>query len=76
MVKAHIENGHFLEHSNLGRQATGEIIIHENDLIECFTHIPNTCWNATTKIIVGKNKNRNGRVSKIRWDPKLESIIV
>ena len=38
---------------------TSEIIIHENDLVESFTHVANASWNAPTKIIVCKNKNRD-----------------
>ena len=47
---------------------TNEIIIHENDLVESFTHIANASWNAPTKIVVCKNKNRDYRVAKIFWN--------
>lgn len=76
MVKAHIKNSDFFEQTNLGRQATCEIIIHKDDLIKSITHIANASRNATTKVVIGKNKNRNRRVAKIRRDTKLESIVI
>ena len=68
IVKANIKNNYFFKQFNLRRLTIGEIIIHDNDLVESFTHIANASWNAPTKIVICKNKNRDWRVAKISWN--------
>lgn len=76
MIEAHVKNSYFLEHPDLGRQASSEIVVHENDLVQGFAHPSDAAWNAPTKVVVRKDKNRNRRVPKILWDAKLEPVVV
>ena len=76
MIEAHVKNSHFLEHPDLRRQASSEIVVLENDLVEGFSHLSDAAWNAPSKVVVRKDKNRNRRVPKILRDAKLEPVVV
>ena len=76
MIETHVKHSHLLEHPDLGRQTSGEIVIHENDLVQSFAHLSDAARNAPTKVVVRKDKNRNRRVPKIFWNAKLEPVVV
>lgn len=76
MIEAHVKNSHLLEHPDLRRQASSEIVVHENDLVEGLAHLSDAAWNAPSKVVVRKDKNRNRRVPKILRDAKLEPVVV
>lgn len=76
MIEAHVKHSHLLEHPDLGRQTSGEIVIHENDLVQGLAHLSDTARNAPTKVVVRKDKNRNRRVPKILRNAKLEPVVV
>lgn len=76
MVEAHIKDGKIPEAADLGRQATGEIVIQQNNLVESLPHVADATRNATPKIIVGQHKHRNGRVAEIVGDAHPEPVVV
>lgn len=75
-VEADIKHREIGEEADLGRQAAGEIVIQEDDLVERLGHVTNATRNATPEIVVGQHQNRNGRVAEIGRDAKLEPVVV
>lgn len=75
-VEADIKHREIREEADLGRQAAGEIVIQEDDLVERLGHVTNATRNATPEIVVGQHQNRNGRVAEIGRDAKLEPVVV
>lgn len=75
-VEAHIKHRQLLQQPNLRRQAPSQIVIHQNQLIQCLAHLPDTSRNTTAEVVVSQNQNGNRRVSQIFRDPKLKPIII
>lgn len=76
MIETDIKNGKLVEESHLRRNTAGEVVIHENDLVQCLPHLANASRNTTTKIVVSKYENRNRGVAQIFGDSKPEPVII
>lgn len=76
IVEAHIKHRQLLQHPNLRRQTTGEIIIHQNQLVQRLPHLPNAGRNAASEVIISQNKHRNRRVPQIFRNTEPESVII
>lgn len=76
MIEADFEDSKLLEHPDLWRQTSSKVVVHENDFIQRFAHLPYACRNATSKIVVGEDQYRNGRVAKVLRNTKSEPVVV
>lgn len=76
IIVAHIKHSELIQQTNLRRQTPGEIVVHQNNLIESVTHITNARRNASTQIVISKNQYRHGRVTEIRRDTESKAVVV
>ncbi|KAK2972702.1 hypothetical protein RJ640_025553 [Escallonia rubra] len=76
-VEADVKHCELLEESDLvSGQAAGEVVIHENDLVEGVAHLANAARDATTEVIVGEDQHRHRRVAEVLRDPRAEPVVV
>lgn len=76
MVEANIKHSELVEEADFRRKTAREIIINEDDLVDCFSHLPNAAWDASSQIIVGKNKHGDGRIAEVLRDAGAEPVVV
>lgn len=76
VVEAHIKHRQLLEHPNLRRQTTGEVIVHQNQLVQRLPHLPNAGRNTTAEIIIRQNQHRNRRVPQILRNAEPEPVVI
>lgn len=69
MVETYIKHRHMVQLANLRRNATREIIIEQDNLIQRRPHPADARRNAPAQLIVGKNNHGHRRVAQVLRDP-------
>lgn len=76
IVEAHIEHRQPVQHPDLRGQTSGQVIVHQNQLIQRFPHLPDTPRNAAAEIVIRQHEHGNRRVSEILRDAEPEPVVV
>lgn len=71
-----VKHRQLLQHPDLRRQASRQIIIHQDQLIQSLSHFPNAAGDTAAEIVIRQDEHRNRRIPKILRDPKLEPVII
>lgn len=75
-IEAHVEHCQICKLSNIGIEATCELVIDQEDFMEGCTQIPKAKRDTTTEWIVGNNDNRSRGVTEVRRHDLGKSIII
>lgn len=75
-VGGNVQDRHISKQPNLSRQASGEMIVQENNLLQRAGHFTNAAWNAALEMVIGNHHNRGGRVSEIFRNSGCEPVVV
>jgi hypothetical protein len=75
-VGGDVQDRHVSKQANLGGQASGEVIVQENNLVQCAGHFSNAAWNAALEIVIGNHHNRSRGVSESVRNGGCEPVIV
>lgn len=75
-VEAEVEDGKAGELSNARIQATGEITVEKNDLIEGGAHTADASRHAAGKLVISEDENGYRRTAERRRNIRRETIVV
>lgn len=64
------------QQSDLRRQASAEIIVEENDLVERAPHLPDARRNAPAELVVGEHDHGSGGVAEVGRNRSGETVVV
>jgi hypothetical protein len=74
VVAADIEHRDLPEQADLRRDAAGEVVVDEGDLVERGRHPPYRRWDATAEAVVREHKHRGRRVAEVGRDGPAEAV--
>lgn len=73
-VEADVEYGHVAEQADLRRDAAGEVVVEENDLVNRGCHAAYGGGDAAAKVVIGEDENGNRRGTDGGGDAVAEAV--
>lgn len=74
VVEADVEDGEVAEEANLGRDATGQVVVEEDDLVEGGGHPADAGGDAAAQVVVGHYHHGGRRGAQIGGDAVAEAV--